>query len=357
MMNRHYQAPEKLQWPVQIIEPDHQCPMTDPPVLAKTSPLCETTTKQTQEELRMGRKTFLSVGECMIEIAALANGDFRLGFAGDTMNTAWYARACLPKDSWNVAYFTCLGNDVYSQKMLAFLAENEIDTGFIRSHPSRRPGLYLIEIANGERSFTYWRDQSAAKTLADDRASMSSAFQAADLLYFSGITMAILPEAGRAAFLEDVAKARSAGKITVFDPNLRPRLWASGEEMCHVTMQAAGVSDILLPSFDDEATAFGDSDLDACADRYLAAGAKTVLVKNGGGPMLFAESGNRLRTDAIERVQPVDTTGAGDSFNGGFLSAYVNGARAEEAIAAGHAVSLKVIMHRGALIPMSGLNT
>lgn len=302
----------------------------------------------------MDRKTFLSVGECMIEMASLGGADFRLGFAGDTMNTAWYARACLPK-SWDVSYFTRLGEDPYSKKMSRFFEENGIDTSLIGQHPSRRPGLYMIEITDGERSFTYWRDQSAAKTLADDRAALSNAFAAADTIYFSGITMAILPEAGRANLLEEMGKARAMGKTIVFDPNLRPRLWTSIDEMRDVTMKAASVSDILLPSFDDEAATFGDADLDACADRYLAAGAKTVLLKNGGGPMLFAEPHGRHHTRAIERVQPVDTTGAGDSFNGGFLSALLTGASPDEAIAKGHAVSLQVIMHRGALIPMAEL--
>ncbi len=177
------------------------------------------------------------------------------------MNTAWYARACLPRESWDVSYFTRLGEDPYSQKMLSFFEQNAIDTSLIGQHPSRRPGLYMIEITNGERSFTYWRDQSAAKTLADDRAALSKVFAAADTIYFSGITMAILPEAGRANLLEELRTARAAGKTIVFDPNLRPRLWTSAEEMRDVTMRAAGVSDILLPSFDDEATTFGDADL------------------------------------------------------------------------------------------------
>lgn len=303
----------------------------------------------------MQRKTFLSVGECMIEMASLEHGDFRLGFAGDTMNTAWYARACLARQDWNVAYLTRLGQDVYSDKMLDFFEQNGIDTRLISRHPSRRPGLYLIEITKGERSFTYWRDQSAAKTLADDRDHLAGVFAAADVIYYSGITMAILDQNGRSNLLSEIGKARAAGKTTVFDPNLRPRLWHSADEMRTVTMQAAGVADILLPSFDDEAEHFGDADLDACANRYLAAGAKTVLVKNGGGPMLFAEQNDRHPIHAIDRVQPVDTTGAGDSFNGGFLSALLTGAEPDEAIAKGHAVSLQVIMHRGALMPMASL--
>ncbi len=303
----------------------------------------------------MNQKTFLSVGECMIEMASLGGADFRLGFAGDTMNTAWYARACLSPHDWNVAYFTSLGRDVYSDKMLDFFESNGIETRLIQRHATRRPGLYMIEIDNGERSFTYWRDQSAAKTLADDRATLSAAFLSADTIYFSGITAAILSESGRNNLLEELKAARQAGKTIVFDPNLRPRLWSSTEEMRSVTTQAASVADILLPSFDDEAATFGDRDLNACADRYLAAGAKMVLVKNGGGPMLFADQNGRHETSAIERIQPVDTTGAGDSFNGGFLSALIGGAAPDEAIAAGHAVSLQVIMHRGALLPMNEL--
>lgn len=303
----------------------------------------------------MNRKTFLSVGECMIEMASLGGADFRLGFAGDTMNTAWYTRACLSPDHWNVAYLTSLGRDVYSEKMLAFFNSNGIDTRWIQRHPTRRPGLYMIEIDNGERSFTYWRDQSAAKTLADDRAALSAAFLSADTIYFSGITAAILSETGRSNLVEELRAARHAGKTIVFDPNLRPRLWNSPDEMRAVTMQAAGVADILLPSFDDEAATFGDADLNACADRYLAAGAKMVLVKNGGGPMLFADQNARHETSAIERIQPIDTTGAGDSFNGGFLSALIGGATPDEAIDAGHAMSLQVIMHRGALLPMNEL--
>lgn len=303
----------------------------------------------------MTRKTFLSIGECMIEMAALESGDFRLGFAGDTMNTAWYMRSILPQESWNVAYLTRVGTDAYSDKMLDFFATNGIDTGHIVREPSRRPGLYLIEIKEGERSFTYWRDSSAARLLADDRARLDKAFEAADTLYFSGITIAILSPDHRDNLLQCLGKARKAGKRVVFDPNLRPRLWTSTDEMTKATMAAAAVADVVLPSFDDEAQAFGDADLDACADRYLSAGVAVAVVKNGGGPMLIADGSSREKIDGFDRVKPVDTTGAGDSFNGGFLAALAEGRSHRDAVSQGHAISLQVIMHRGALVPMAQL--
>lgn len=303
----------------------------------------------------MGRKLFLSVGECMLEMASLGGGDFRLGFAGDTLNAAWYARAGLPRETWEVAYFTRLGTDPHSERMKAFFAANGIGTRFVSADPERRPGLYLIETVDGERSFAYWRAESAARRLADDRAALEEAFAAADIVYFSGVTLAILAPDRRGVFLDCAAAARAAGKLTAFDSNIRPRLWESADAMKACIMRATATARIVLPSFDDEAAVFGDASLDACAERYRAAGGGTVVVKNGGGPMLALGGEGVLRFDGFERLKPVDTTGAGDSFNGGFLAALAAGADLREAVERGHRVSAQVILHRGALVPMEAV--
>ncbi len=299
------------------------------------------------------RKTFLSIGECMIEMALLQSGDYRLGYAGDTLNTAWYARALMPVTDWNVAYFTRLGPDVYSAKMRHFLDSNGIDTSHITTDPNRQPGLYIIEIENGERSFTYWRERSAAKRLADDEPALRRALDAADIIYFSGITLAILAPEQRDSFIDAIDGARRAGKTTVFDPNARPRLWESLDVLRDKTMKAAAAAEIVLPSFDDEKTIFGDADIEATAERYLGAGAGRAVVKNGGGPMLLADASGSTRLENHTRVQPVDTTGAGDSFNGAFLAEIAAGTDPAEAIARAHQVAAKVVMHRGALMPMA----
>ena len=110
---------------------------------------------------------FVSVGECMIEMSGGEDGQYRLGYAGDTLNTAWYARAVLPAE-WDVDYVTALGDDLYSQQMAQFFADNGIGTSRIQKVTGRRPGLYLIHQAEGDRHFTYWRGQSAAKLMASD---------------------------------------------------------------------------------------------------------------------------------------------------------------------------------------------
>ena len=298
---------------------------------------------------------FLSIGECMLEFSRRADGAWSLGYAGDTLNTAWYFRALAPQASWETRYFTRLGNDVHSAGILAFLEENGIGTGHIARDPDRQPGLYLIDTKDGERSFTYWRSQSAARLLADDEAALETAIGEAAIVYFSGITLAILAPDRRAALIAMAETARAAGKLTVFDPNIRPRLWETSEAMREAIMAAAGACAIVLPSFDDEKTVFGDNSLAACAARYRKAGAETVVVKNGGGDMLFAGPDGTQDIDGLERVVPVDTTGAGDSFNGAWLAARAAGQGPADAARFAHSVSARVIRHPGALMTQAAL--
>ncbi len=296
----------------------------------------------------------VSIGECMVELSGAGADLWRSGFAGDTLNTAWYARALLPAD-WTVDYLTAIGNDPLSERMLRFIADAGIGTGAIRRHPSRVPGLYMIELQDGERSFTYWRDNSAARTLADDPAWLKGALADADVIYVSGITIGILDDAGRANLWTALSGARAKGRQVVFDPNLRPRLWPDGDAMCRATTETARLADIVLPSHDDEAQWFGDASVEATAERYLALGASEVLVKNGGAEMVLAEGGTIRRLPAMERVKPVDTTGAGDSFNGGYLAARLTGAPAEQAVRRGHEIAMQVVGHPGALMRMADL--
>lgn len=302
----------------------------------------------------MTEKLFLAIGEAMVELSQAEGGLWRMGYAGDTLNTAWYVRACLPSD-WRVSFFTRLGTDPFSERMLEFLGSNDIDTQFIARDAERTVGLYSIELHDGERSFSYWRGQSAARRLADDEAALEAAIDAAAVVYFSGITLAILEPDRRTALLRLVGKARTAGKLTVFDPNIRPRLWENVETMRACLSSAAASAAIALPSFDDEASVFGDADIEDCAARWLRNGAGEVVVKNGGGPIAVAAAEGAIGRMSFNSVKPVDSTGAGDSFNGGYLAARLGGASPEEAAAQGHAVAARVVRYPGALVPRDKL--
>ncbi|MGP1355816.1 sugar kinase [Roseicyclus sp.] len=292
-------------------------------------------------------RRMLCIGECMLELAPAGEADlYRAGFAGDTFNTAWYARRLAPSEL-EVAYLTAVGDDAVSDRMERFFRDAGIVPEVAR-RAGMSVGLYMVSVRNGERSFSYWRSASAARTLADDLERLPG-LGPDDIAYFSGITLAILPEAGRARLLGAIDRARAEGVRVAFDPNLRPRLWPSAEVMRDAIMEGARRADIALPSFEDEAAWFGDTGIEATAERYAAAGAAVVAVKDGARPVLVRHPGGTERVAPPPAREVVDSTAAGDAFNAGFLVGLEAGLAPAEAARRGCELSARVIAHRGAL--------
>ncbi|MEN8833621.1 MAG: sugar kinase [Pacificibacter sp.] len=277
-------------------------------------------------------------------------GDFRLGFAGDTFNTAWYL-ARLNSDV-DVAYFTAVGDDAISQQMRAAFVAARIDDSHVQVVKISTVGLYMISLSDGERSFSYWRGQSAARQMMQDASALERAIADADLVYFSGITLAILDEPSRARLFAALGAARVAGKTIAFDPNLRPRLWSDTPVMTDAIMQGAAVSDIALPSFEDEATWFNDCDPEATADRYVAAGTTTVVVKNGPNPVFYHQDKRRGSVLVPPLNTVVDTTAAGDSFNAAILAGFMAKTDFTDSIRVACRVAGAVVQGKGALVPI-----
>ena len=297
----------------------------------------------------MGR--IVLVGECMVEFSPIGGGGYRLGFAGDTFNTAWYLRQLMPAD-WTIQYFTNIGDDQLSADMLRFMKQSGIDTTHVKVVEGLNAGLYVISLDNGERSFSYWRNASAARKLADDLIRLSDATQSADCIFFSGITLAILSENARDKFLQHMAIRRASGDLVVFDPNIRKRLWRNDAEIRHWISRAYAVANVALPSFADDAEAFGDVDIFGTARRIREAGAEEIVVKNGGDAcyVQVGEEGHSIKPEAF--VTAVDTTGAGDSFNASYLANRLLGALPLAAVEKAHRVATRVICAPGALVPL-----
>ncbi|MES0884241.1 sugar kinase [Roseibium sp. SCP14] len=295
---------------------------------------------------------FLAIGECMIEMSPTADGTYALGYAGDTFNTAWYVRQLSVGDALTVSYFSAVGDDQVSADLIAFMQKAGIETHMAQV-AGVSSGLYMIFLDKGERSFQYWRSTSAARHLAD-HLDLLPRVETGDVVYFSGISVAILPEDGRRRLLERLTELARDGATVVFDPNLRPRLWETAEDMKDWTMKSAATARIVLPSFADEAEFFGDLSTVETADRYLRNGAKLAVVKDGPEPVVVKEAdGREFRHQPQAAADIVDTTAAGDSFNAAFLVEYLKHGELQTAVEAGCELSRHVISRRGALVPIA----
>lgn len=301
-------------------------------------------------------KTFISIGECMAELQAMDDGLYRLGFAGDTLNTAWYMRALTHAGDVTVDYATAVGSDQLSTKMLGFLKDNGVGTRFIKEVSDRTVGLYLITLTGAERNFTYWRSASAARLLAEDKEILRVSLSHADAIYFSGITLAILSPGHRKNLLAVLKEMKSRGATIAFDSNARRRLWPSEAAMKAAMIEGYKASTLALPTFSDDQALFGDATPADCAKRIAGYGVKEIVVKDGGNPCVVSQDRNQFSV-APEAVQDIiDTTGAGDSFNAGYLAARISGQEPLDAAKLGHRVAGRVIRERGALLAMASFS-
>ncbi|WP_215402597.1 sugar kinase [Vibrio gigantis] len=302
------------------------------------------------------------IGECMIELNGKPFSSMHQTFGGDTLNAAVYlSRGCeanLDKDDIKVSYVTALGADPISKGMLERWQREGVSTDLVLQDSQRTPGLYLIQLDEaGERTFLYWRNQSAARYLLQhpDFNQIKQALRNVDMVFLSGITLAILPEQDRIELLNILVELKTQGVEIAFDSNFRPALWPQDENQTVKNSYQAmyTLTDLALVTFDDEQLIWGDTSPEQTIERLTALGVKRCIVKLGADGCLIQDSGTAsapraVPTHPVENV--VDTTSAGDSFNGGFLSAYLAGEDLVTSCQRGNTMAGVVIQHRGAII-------
>ncbi len=298
-------------------------------------------------------------GECMLELRGQAFGAMHQGFGGDTLNTAVYLARCAPAGRLQVSYATALGDDALSGGLLARWAQEGIDTSLVQRIPGRLPGLYQIDVdARGERSFSYWREHSAARAYFDvPRTTLESDFRDFGAFYFSGISLAILPPAGRERLFVLLQRMRDRGIAVIFDNNFRPRLWSDAVEGRMAFGRAFALASMALVTVDDHQALHGLATSDEAVRAAQALEVDEIVLKRGALPTLLRGGADaawqEVETERVERV--VDTTAAGDSFAAGYLGRRLLGADAVESARFANRLAARVIQHQGALIPREAM--
>ena len=299
------------------------------------------------------------LGECMLEVSAegltSSNVAASMSYGGDTLNTAvYYARM-----GGAVNYLSALGDDSLSGWMIDRWRAEGVGCDWVRRERGAAPGLYLIQVdEQGERSFVYWRENSPARALLQNADQLirllTDATLDANLLYLSGITLALMNGAARNALFEFIRGFRGGGGSVAFDSNHRPALWTDDVTATSVYEQMYAHTDIALSTAEDEYHLFGGSKPNDIVERLQSIGVQEIIIKDGDEGCLLFSAGEKLQVPALQ-VDVVDTTAAGDSFNAAYLVSRSQGLNTLSAVKNGHALAGAVIGHRGAIVPESAM--
>ena len=292
----------------------------------------------------------LTFGETMALLTAESPGAlkdaplFKRSVCGAEMNVS----VGLTRLGHCVSYISRVGQDPFGEHILDFMEAQKISARFIGADAQWRTGMQLKEKTMDGRDplVINFRKGSAFSHITIEELPPVD-WQQIDHLHVTGITAGLSMDA-RTTMLHLMDTAREHGAPISFDPNLRPTLWASQEEMTRVINEVAAHADIVLPGHGEGKILTGEKEPEAIADTYLARGAKTVIVKLGtDGAFTKNNDGSMFHTRAFPVTHIVDTVGAGDGFAVGVLSGILEGLSLQEAVRRGAAIGALVVMTAG----------
>jgi 2-dehydro-3-deoxygluconokinase len=213
-----------------------------------------------------------------------------------------------------------------------------------RAHPTGF--MFKSRVTDGsDPAIEYFRRGSAASHLsvADFPADYC---EGACILHLTGISPALSPSVRELAFHAADAM-RAHGRFVSFDPNLRPRLWASEAAMVECLNQLASKADLVLPGVAEGRILTGYEAPEDIVRFYLDLGARAVVVKLGPEGACYSTASGIGRVAGTPVARVVDTVGAGDGFAVGVLSGLLDGRDLAAAVSVGNAIGARVVQFPG----------
>lgn len=217
-----------------------------------------------------------------------------------------------------VSMIGAVGHDDYGRRALAALEAEGIDISGVRQLDGEPTGVAIIAVGpRGENQIVVAPGANAAFTLED-----------ADLERIAGARVLLTNhEVPTGVIVPALRAAAGAGVRSILNPAPARAIPA---DVLHL-------GPILTPNEHELVVAIGNDETEAALDELAARNAGPIIVTQGPAGALLAENDRRERFDGFTALEVVDTTGAGDTFNGVLATWLANGATLEAAITAANA--------------------
>ena len=295
------------------------------------------------------KKGLILVGEPMGLLIAQSEGNldsvsgYDLAVAGAEFNLAVGTARLDHRDT----YKTNLGNDPIGKRIDSVLNLNKIGNEFVMFSKDKSTGFMLKgRTSIGDPDIFYFRKNSAASTLTEDDVDKID-IEKYSLIHLTGILTALSEDTRKATF-HLMKKAKAKLLFISFDPNLRPQLWESEEQMKTTINKLASYADLVLPGQAEGKILMGSDDEKVINKFYLENGASICVTKCGSkGAYVSTKDNENYMVNGYKVEKVVDTVGAGDGFATGVVTGLMEGLPLKEAVKRATAIVAIQVMSRG----------
>ncbi|MGG3466063.1 sugar kinase [Neobacillus pocheonensis] len=239
-----------------------------------------------------------------------------------------------------------VGNDAFGRFVIERIKNENVDIEHVLIDQKYPTGFQLKSmVLEGDPEVQYFRKGSAASHLTNDDFN-EEYFQRAKHMHITGIPLA-LSESARAFAKHALAFMKKNGKKVSFDPNLRPTLWASQEEMVKEINEAAFQADYVLPGITEGEILTGFKEPREIASFYIEKGVELVVIKLGAEGAFYKTATKEGTVCGFHVEKVVDTVGAGDGFAVGVISGLLEGLEVQDAVTRGNAIGALAVQSPG----------
>ena len=222
---------------------------------------------------------------------------------------------------WKTALIAKVGDDMHGRFLIETLEKEGIATDAVIHDPKQFTTLAFVGLdSNGERTFSFARKPGADTMLREDELDMELLTNC-KVFHFGSLSLT--DEPARSATRKAIRTAKDSGAVISYDPNYRASLWPDVETAVEMMKSAVPFADVLKVSDEESLLLTGCKDPEEAAEKLLAMGPKLVAVTLGSEGAFLVGNGIKEKIAAFS-VQSIDTTGAGDSFWGGFMSSFLS---------------------------------